>query len=262
MSNSDVDPEQVELKTSAHDIEANNKSKSEEINAADRPLTKEELEKLADTPFWQRIRWATIVFFWAVWICMLGLTIYIVVNAKADISQKEKALVYDQNLEALPSEAVVVYDKLPQESSSDSIVVISSSAEVDLSKLSPQHYYDSKNSDDAKDTLGNQYFSTIDEDLLAKKLGGDVKSCENVDFSNDSGLIKHDSDEVSSKMMLSARFGKLFVTENFFLEDNKNILDYAGSKFSCQKLDNCPNGDDVSQECFRFDFDGKVFDVS
>merc|ERR1711976_331769 len=258
MSNSDIDPEQVELKISAHDIETaenNNKSKIEEINAADRPLTKEELEQLADTPFWQRIRWATIVFFWSVWICMLGLTIYIVMNAKADISQKERALVLDQNFEAASNEAIVVYDKLPQKVDEEVMVVISSSAEVDFSKLTTKHYFDSKNSEDAKETSGNQYYSTIDEELLLGKLG-DVKNCENVKFTEDNGLVVHDSDEVSSKMMLSARFGKLFVTKN-----KENILKDAVPEFTCEKLSECPDGND-SNECFRFDFGGKIFDVS
>merc|ERR1712150_33523 len=118
----------------------------------------------------------------------------------------------------------------PQETSDNTMIIISSSADVDYSKLSAQHYFDNKNSEDAKDTQGKQYFSTIDENLLAKKLG-DVRNCENVDFSNDNGLIPHNSDKNSSKMMLSARFGKLFITK-----DNNNIFDDAGVKFTCEKL--------------------------
>jgi len=256
MANSD--PEQVELKTSDHDIEAAESNKP--TNPADRPLTKEELEKLADTPFWQRIRWATIVFFWAVWICMLGLTIYIVVNAKADIVEKERALVFDRDLNQIET-GVVVYDKLPEneenpnEGSDASVVqqilVISKNADVDYSKLSDNHYYDNEKKNDGT----NGYFSKIDETLLKKKLG-ESNDCKTVSFENDKGLIVHNSDEASAKVMVASRFSKLFVTKN-----NEEFVNKEIDEFTCKKVD-CGDGESIGKNCFEFNFAGKVFKVS
>ncbi|KAM3958101.1 CD98 heavy chain [Aphomia sociella] len=44
-------------------------------------LTKEELLKYADDPFWVRLRWFMFVLFWALWLCMLAGAIAIIVKA-------------------------------------------------------------------------------------------------------------------------------------------------------------------------------------
>lgn len=43
-------------------------------------LTKEELMKYADDPFWIRLRWAMFILFWALWLCMLAGAIVIIVR--------------------------------------------------------------------------------------------------------------------------------------------------------------------------------------
>ncbi|XP_063627559.1 uncharacterized protein LOC134799099 isoform X1 [Cydia splendana] len=43
-------------------------------------LTKEELMKYADDPFWIRLRWAMFILFWALWLCMLAGAIIIIVR--------------------------------------------------------------------------------------------------------------------------------------------------------------------------------------
>lgn len=260
------DPEQVELKTSVHDIEsAQNKLETiqkTEIDQADRPLSKQELEDLANTPFWQRIRWATIVFFWAVWICMLGLTIYIVVNAKADILEKERALVFDENLRQVNTvdEAVVVYNELNDETLADikdnnKIVIITENAEFDVTKFGNElsHQFVSRGSVETWGGENNTYVSRIDEELLRVKLGENA-DCEMVQFNDDTGFIAHDSDEAGAKVMTAARFGKLFVTKN-----NNGLVDDRIAKFTCKKVD-C-DGDSL-ENCFEFNFAGKVFKIS
>jgi hypothetical protein len=255
------DPEQVELKTSVHDIEsAQNKleiGQKPEIDQADRPLSKQELEDLANTPFWQRIRWATIVFFWGVWICMLGLTIYIVVNAKADILEKERALVFDGNLgEIAGNEAVVVYNELNDETLADitennKIVIVSEKAEFEVAKFGNQlsnKWFPRSNS-----ATNNTYFSKIDEEILRAKLDGNAK-CETVSFSGDTGFIAHDSDEASAKVMAAARFGKMFVAKN-----NQDLVDDQIAKFTCEEVE-C---EDLRKgSCFDFNFSGELFKIS
>ncbi|XP_026314893.1 uncharacterized protein LOC113226478 [Hyposmocoma kahamanoa] len=44
-------------------------------------LTKEELLKYADDPFWVRLRWFMFLLFWALWLLMLGCAIAIIVRA-------------------------------------------------------------------------------------------------------------------------------------------------------------------------------------
>ncbi|XP_045776753.1 uncharacterized protein LOC123875127 isoform X1 [Maniola jurtina] len=44
-------------------------------------LTKEELMKYAEDPFWSRLRWCMFVLFWALWLCMLAGAIIIIVQA-------------------------------------------------------------------------------------------------------------------------------------------------------------------------------------
>ncbi|KAL0869375.1 hypothetical protein ABMA27_007618 [Loxostege sticticalis] len=44
-------------------------------------LTKEELLKYADDPFWVRLRWFMFALFWALWLCMLAGAIAIIVRA-------------------------------------------------------------------------------------------------------------------------------------------------------------------------------------
>lgn len=44
-------------------------------------LTKEELLKYADDPFWVRLRWFMFVLFWALWLCMLAGAIAIIIKA-------------------------------------------------------------------------------------------------------------------------------------------------------------------------------------
>ncbi|CAH2094294.1 unnamed protein product [Euphydryas editha] len=44
-------------------------------------LTKEELMKYAEDPFWVRLRWFMFVLFWALWLCMLAGAIAIIVRA-------------------------------------------------------------------------------------------------------------------------------------------------------------------------------------
>ncbi|CAK1583342.1 unnamed protein product [Parnassius mnemosyne] len=44
-------------------------------------LTKEELMKYADDPFWVRLRWFMFIMFWALWLCMLAGAIAIIVRA-------------------------------------------------------------------------------------------------------------------------------------------------------------------------------------
>ena len=42
-------------------------------------LTKEELQKYADDPFWVKVRWALLIIFWLVWLGMLATAIIIIV---------------------------------------------------------------------------------------------------------------------------------------------------------------------------------------
>lgn len=44
-------------------------------------MTKEELMKYANDPFWVRLRWILFVFFWALWVAMLVGAILIIVYA-------------------------------------------------------------------------------------------------------------------------------------------------------------------------------------
>lgn len=44
-------------------------------------LTKEELLKYADDPFWVRLRWFMFIMFWALWLCMLAGAIGIIIQA-------------------------------------------------------------------------------------------------------------------------------------------------------------------------------------
>lgn len=44
-------------------------------------MTKEELMKYANDPFWIRLRWTFFILFWLLWVAMLGAAIWIVVKA-------------------------------------------------------------------------------------------------------------------------------------------------------------------------------------
>lgn len=44
-------------------------------------MTKEELMKYANDPFWVKLRWVLFIFFWALWIAMLAGAIAIIVYA-------------------------------------------------------------------------------------------------------------------------------------------------------------------------------------
>ncbi|XP_013147696.1 PREDICTED: 4F2 cell-surface antigen heavy chain [Papilio polytes] len=44
-------------------------------------LTKEELMKYAEDPFWVRLRWFMFILFWSLWLCMLAAAIAIIVRA-------------------------------------------------------------------------------------------------------------------------------------------------------------------------------------
>ena len=62
-------------------------------------LSKEELMKYANDPFWVRIRWALFVLFWLIWAALLAAAILIIVFApkcppKPDLEAHEKGLVY------------------------------------------------------------------------------------------------------------------------------------------------------------------------
>jgi len=188
---------------------------------------------------------------------MLGLTIYIVVNAKADILEKERALVFDENLGQIAgNEAVVVYNELNDETLADiaennKIVIVAEKAEFEVAKfgnqLSNQWF---PRSDVA---INNTYFSKIDEEILRAKLGENSK-CETVSFSGDTGFIAHDSDEASAKVMAAARFGKLFVAKN-----NQDLVDDQIAKFTCEEVA-CE--DPLKNSCFEFNFSGELFKIS
>lgn len=44
-------------------------------------MTKDELMKFANDPFWVRLRWIFFILFWALWIAMLAGAILIIVKA-------------------------------------------------------------------------------------------------------------------------------------------------------------------------------------
>lgn len=44
-------------------------------------MTKEELMKYANDPFWQRLRWIFFILFWLLWAAMLAGAIYIILKA-------------------------------------------------------------------------------------------------------------------------------------------------------------------------------------
>lgn len=44
-------------------------------------MTKEELMKFANDPFWVRLRWFLFVVFWALWVAMLLGAVYIIMDA-------------------------------------------------------------------------------------------------------------------------------------------------------------------------------------
>jgi len=79
----------------------------------DRPLTAEELEKIGDTPFWRRVRLITIIFFWVVWVAMLGLTIFVVVNAKnAPVKKKTNGTAVASSLELGSGQQLVMFARV------------------------------------------------------------------------------------------------------------------------------------------------------
>lgn len=52
-------------------------------------MTKEELLKFANDPFWQRLRWTFFILFWALWVAMLAGAIWIILKApKCSAPQK------------------------------------------------------------------------------------------------------------------------------------------------------------------------------
>ncbi|XP_059058229.1 neutral and basic amino acid transport protein rBAT isoform X2 [Achroia grisella] len=53
-------------------------------------LTKEELLKYADDPFWVRLRWFMFILFWALWLCMLAGAIAIIIRAPKCAPPKPK----------------------------------------------------------------------------------------------------------------------------------------------------------------------------
>lgn len=44
-------------------------------------MTKEELMKYANDPFWVRLRWIFFILFWALWVAMLVGAIWIIIGA-------------------------------------------------------------------------------------------------------------------------------------------------------------------------------------
>ena len=61
--------------------------KVEVVEAKDKPsneftgLSKEELEKYSDDPFWVKVRWVLLILFWVAWFGMLAAAIVIIVLA-------------------------------------------------------------------------------------------------------------------------------------------------------------------------------------
>ncbi|CAG9565187.1 unnamed protein product [Danaus chrysippus] len=53
-------------------------------------LTKEELMKYAEDPFWVRLRWFMFVLFWSLWLCMLAGAIAIIVRAPRCVAPEPK----------------------------------------------------------------------------------------------------------------------------------------------------------------------------
>lgn len=44
-------------------------------------MTKDELMKFANDPFWVRLRWIFFILFWALWVAMLAGAILIIIRA-------------------------------------------------------------------------------------------------------------------------------------------------------------------------------------
>merc|ERR1719209_2444579 len=53
-------------------------------------MTKEELMKYANDPFWVRLRWFLFILFWLIWVAMLVVSIVIIVYAKKCPSPEPK----------------------------------------------------------------------------------------------------------------------------------------------------------------------------
>ncbi|KAJ2942091.1 hypothetical protein O0L34_g11007 [Tuta absoluta] len=78
-------------------------------------LTKEELQKYADDPFWVRLRWFMFVLFWALWLCMLAGAIAIIVRAPKCAAPEPKTWYEKGPLVDYSSESAVDYVALEQD---------------------------------------------------------------------------------------------------------------------------------------------------
>ncbi|KAI5631507.1 alpha amylase, catalytic domain-containing protein [Phthorimaea operculella] len=78
-------------------------------------LTKEELQKYADDPFWVRLRWFMFVLFWALWLCMLAGAIAIIVRAPKCAAPEPKTWYEKGPLVDYSSDSPVDYTALEQE---------------------------------------------------------------------------------------------------------------------------------------------------
>jgi len=56
--------------------------KDKEVDAGFQGLTKEELMKYANDPFWVRLRWILFILFWFIWVAMLAASIVIIIYAE------------------------------------------------------------------------------------------------------------------------------------------------------------------------------------
>jgi len=87
------------------------------------PLSQKKIEDLAKTPFWRGIRFAILALFWAVWLAMLFLTVYFIVNAR-DVETEEKGKLADQQLMELQQTYMVMG---PDDFKDGNLVVVFSS---------------------------------------------------------------------------------------------------------------------------------------
>ena len=67
----------VKITTNETKIDIGNEKEKEAFQG----LTKEELMKYANDPFWVRLRWILFIFFWIIWVAMLAASIIIIIYA-------------------------------------------------------------------------------------------------------------------------------------------------------------------------------------